>query len=205
MFLENKYTRWYLALMENAKNHKREKSDGVYYESHHIIPHSMGGIEEVLLTAKEHYIAHLLLCKMTDGADRHKMINALIKMAFSKSKDQKRYTARSYSLVRKLIAEKNSEMFKGIPKSEQARKNMKGRSGTWKRTDEHRVAQTERLRKGIKYGDENVSKRPEVREKLKQARMKQGTIVWSDEKKALQKERMKQWWSERKQNIAASS
>lgn len=165
----------------------------------------MGGTEEVLLTAKEHYICHLLLCKMTTGADKHKMINALIKMAFAKSDGQKRYTARSYSLVRKLIAEKNREMFKGKPKSEQVKRNMRGRSGTWERTEEQRKAQTERLMKNVRSGDENVARRPEVREKLKQARQKQGVIVWSEEKKTLQKERMKQWWSERKQTHAASA
>lgn len=59
----------------------RQKKKGIYYESHHIIPKSMGGKEEVLLTAKEHFICHLLLCKMLIRTEKHKMINALIKMA----------------------------------------------------------------------------------------------------------------------------
>ena len=138
MFIENKYTNWYNLIIENAKLQLRKKKNGIYYESHHIIPKSMGGIEEVLLTAKEHYICHLLLCKMVTGKDKHKMINALIKMAFNKSKGQERYTAKSYSIVRKLIAEKNSEMFKGVPKSESIKQNMKGRSGTWIRDDVHK-------------------------------------------------------------------
>lgn len=165
MYLENKYTRWYLTLIKDAQSKNRKKSDEEYYESHHIIPRCMGGTEEVLLTAKEHYIAHLLLCRMTAGSDKHKMINALIKMAYSNSEGQKRYTARSYSLVRKLIAEKNSEMFRGVPKSERAKKNMKGRSGTWKRNEEHRRATSER-QKGVWAGDKNIAKRPDVRKKL---------------------------------------
>ena len=32
------------------------KKQNIYYESHHIIPKCMGGIEEVLLTGKEHFI-----------------------------------------------------------------------------------------------------------------------------------------------------
>lgn len=138
MFIENKYTNWYNLIIDNAKLQLRKKKNSVYYESHHIIPKSMGGIEEVLLTAKEHYICHLLLCKMVTGKDKHKMINALIKMAFNKSKGQERYTAKSYSIVRKLIAEKNSEMFKGVQKSESTKQNMKGRSGTWVRDDAHK-------------------------------------------------------------------
>jgi Txe/YoeB family toxin of Txe-Axe toxin-antitoxin module len=93
---------------------------------------------------------------MVEGTDKHKMINALIKMAYSKSEGQHRYTARSFSLVRKLIAEKNSEMFKGVPKSEKTRQNMKGRSGTWKRTEKHRLSQSERQKgqKGTPLSDE---------------------------------------------------
>jgi hypothetical protein len=138
MFIENKYTEWYNLIIDNAKLQLRKKKNGTYYESHHIIPKSMGGVEEVLLTAKEHYICHLLLCKMVTGKDKHKMINAMIKMAFNKSKGQERYTAKSYSIVRKLIAEKNSEMFKGVQKSESTKQNMKGRSGTWVRDDVHK-------------------------------------------------------------------
>lgn len=196
MFLENKYTRWYLTIINEAKLKNRKKTDNIYYESHHIVPRCMGGTEEVLLTAKEHYICHLMLCRMVEGQNKYKMINALIKMAFSKSNGQKRHTAKSYSLVRKLIAEKNSETMKGIPKSEKTRQNMKGRSGKWKRTEEHRLAISER-QKGRGAGNENIAKRPEVREKIRQSKIGT-TVVWSEDKKALQKERMKKWWSERK-------
>jgi hypothetical protein len=48
-----------------------------YTEKHHIIPKSLGGSNEennlVNLTAKEHYICHLLLIKMTEGKARTKM------------------------------------------------------------------------------------------------------------------------------------
>lgn len=173
MFLKNKYTTWYNNIITNAKYQNRKKSDVDYYESHHIIPKCLGGIEEVLLTAKEHYICHLLLCRMLVGPDKHKMINALIRMMYSRSNGQKRYTSRTYSLVRKLISEKNSEMFKGKPKSNSARKNMKGKSGKWKRTDEHKstcsIAQKKRFEKsqgtftGKKFTDEMTQKRNKTR------------------------------------------
>lgn len=48
-----------------------------YFENHHIIPESMGGSNEafnrVKLTAREHFICHRLLTKMTTGKDLCKM------------------------------------------------------------------------------------------------------------------------------------
>ena len=181
MYLDNKYTRWYQKIINEAKLKNRKKSDGEYYESHHIIPKCMGGKEEVLLTAKEHYICHLLLCRMTTGSDKHKMINALIKMAFSKSEGQHRHSARSYSLVRKLIAEKNSEMFRGVAKSERVRNNMKGRSGTWKREDKHkeRMIGSNNPMYG-KTGNKNNARKPGVGAKIAQSKIGRKRIYRTD-------------------------
>lgn len=59
------YIKHYKSLIETRKLLNRSKNDGVYYEKHHIIPKSFGGTDKpanlILLTAKEHYIAHLLL------------------------------------------------------------------------------------------------------------------------------------------------
>jgi len=64
------YIKTYNKLIIKAKSESRKKSDGVYYEAHHIQPKSFGGKGDgrntihpniVLLTPKEHYIAHLLL------------------------------------------------------------------------------------------------------------------------------------------------
>ena len=159
MFIDNKYKKWYFGIIEEAKSQNRKKLKRtdpgyVYYESHHIIPDSMGGTEEVLLTAKEHFICHLLLPKMLHGSDKYKMINALIRMTFSKSKGQERYCSRSYNIVRSFIAEKNSAMFKDKPKSEKTKSNMKGRSGTWERTEEHKEYLSQ-IRQGSNKGQDN--------------------------------------------------
>lgn len=178
MFLENKYTAFYFGIINKALSEKRKKlrrnqSGFVYYESHHILPKSMGGTQEVLLTAKEHYICHLLLPKMLVGTDKHKMINALIKMSFCASSGQERYKSRSYSLVRKFIAEKNSELFKGKPKSEETKSRMKGNNGKWIRTEEHkqkiseiqkqRFSKTPGTFKGKKLSQESLEKRTKTR------------------------------------------
>lgn len=57
------YLRQYDLLVESRLSLGRVKSKGCCLESHHIIPRCMGGQDGrmVLLTSKEHYIAHHLL------------------------------------------------------------------------------------------------------------------------------------------------
>lgn len=77
MFLNNKYTKWYLQLMQSRKGLVRD----CYTENHHIIPFSLGGenvgTNMVRLTAREHFIAHLLLPFMLMGHAKRKMMFAL--------------------------------------------------------------------------------------------------------------------------------
>lgn len=63
------YQKIYNQIIERAKSLDRKKTrTGVYYESHHIIPKCLGGNNDkdnlVLLTAREHFICHRLLCEM---------------------------------------------------------------------------------------------------------------------------------------------
>jgi hypothetical protein len=64
MFYNNKYSKWYFGIIEAAKSRK----ENVAGEWHHIIPKSLGGNDNkdnvVLLTFREHYVAHALLTKM---------------------------------------------------------------------------------------------------------------------------------------------
>jgi hypothetical protein len=75
VFISNKYTAWYMSIVSNPTN------EG-YVENHHIVPRSMGGEETVSLSARQHFICHWLLTKMTRGNDRLKMISAFSKMCF---------------------------------------------------------------------------------------------------------------------------
>jgi hypothetical protein len=78
IFIKNKYTNWYYSIVENARSRVLVE----YSEKHHIIPKSLGGnnsIDNIVkLTAREHYICHLLLTKMTEGLNRHKMLHAAV-------------------------------------------------------------------------------------------------------------------------------
>ena len=64
MFTENKYSRWYFKIVDAARLSPRKG----YVEEHHVIPTSMGGPDtpenKVRLSAREHFIVHLLLTKM---------------------------------------------------------------------------------------------------------------------------------------------
>lgn len=81
MFLENKYSRTYFAIVEKRK--AMPASGNV--EKHHIIPQSLGGNGKkgniVSLTPREHFICHLLLPKMTTGDSKRKMVFAMRMLA----------------------------------------------------------------------------------------------------------------------------
>ena len=118
IMIENKYTKLYYKITSNAKQRITEG----YTELHHIIPQSMGGSNDkenlVDLTAREHFICHWLLIKMTEGEDRSKMLYALNGMK-AENKYQQRYhtkiTARVYEKYRIEHAENHSKRMKGRP------------------------------------------------------------------------------------------
>ena len=70
------YQKHYDLLISTRKdmNRKKVKCDG--YHTHHIIPKSLGGDKSkmnlVLLTPKEHYIAHLLLLMIYKNSNDYK-------------------------------------------------------------------------------------------------------------------------------------
>jgi hypothetical protein len=112
----NKYKQWYANITERAKNRHLDS----YTESHHIVPRSLGGGDEadnlVDLTAREHFVCHWLLVKMTAGQEHHKMLNAL-RMMRAEKQGQQRYntkiTARVYENIKQEYAKLQSKSLKG--------------------------------------------------------------------------------------------
>ena len=114
MLLQNKYSRWYFSIIENAK--RKDIYEG-YIERHHIIPASLGGSSLpdniVKLTAREHFICHRLLVKFTVGKYKRKMALAVLRLC-NPSKfhiEAVRITGRKYEHIKKLV----SESKKGVP------------------------------------------------------------------------------------------
>lgn len=104
MFINNKYYKWYYNIINNAKN----RIVNEYVERHHIIPKSLGGSNKkdnlVILTAKEHFVCHLLLTKITEGEDRKKMSRAFWLMAKGTGK-RYRPSSKLYEIARKSFVE----------------------------------------------------------------------------------------------------
>lgn len=103
-FIVNKYYRWYY----NIINHRIDNNPSGYFEKHHILPKSLGGSNArnniVSLTAREHYICHLLLARMTSGVFRYKMVRAVDAFKMVKPGTQRSLTARQYQTIRELTA-----------------------------------------------------------------------------------------------------
>jgi hypothetical protein len=120
LFLENKYTKTYYAIINRAKSRQID----LYKERHHIIPQSIGGsnlTENIVeLTAREHFVCHLLLTKMLQGENKKKMTFALWLLCNVKnSSQQERYipTSSIYEKARIAHAENMSQLFKGVKKT----------------------------------------------------------------------------------------
>jgi hypothetical protein len=97
MFIENKYTSIYYQIIENARNKSILTDD--YKERHHVVPKSLGGSNDpsnlVELTAREHFICHRLLVKMTTGDNKRKMAWAVRRMLTGINNYHKRHLPNS--------------------------------------------------------------------------------------------------------------
>ncbi len=207
MFITNKYTKWYYNIINSAKD---RIIDG-YVEKHHIIPRSLGGTDDksnlVILTAKEHFICHLLLTRMTTGLDNRSMWHAAWNMINQKREYQHRYkvSSRVYELIKVSNADalsqanvgkpsgrkgkpctwgdKISASLKGIkPSAERNAKvsaSLKGRI----RSEKERQAISKGLKgrpsptKGLKYSDESKEKISAARRGLKRQYLPDGSFV----------------------------
>jgi len=131
------YEKVYNSLVEKAKKENRVKTKATYYEAHHIIPKCLGGTgyyyeakahaNIVLLTAKEHFLAHRLLCKMYPGNQR--LFYALWRMCNMQTKlrQQHKPSARVYEEVRLGISEMKKNSTRSLETREKISKTMSGR------------------------------------------------------------------------------
>lgn len=181
----NKYAKWYFAIVDRAKT---RVLDG-YQEKHHILPRSLGGSDAsdnvVSLTAREHFICHLLLTKITHGKDLVKMRKAIRYMTCVPKKMQGlRYVpnSRIFEIARKEaalankgnleIAEKISKAHKGKVLTEEHKASIStGGKGKHKVSEEHKaiISQTH---KGVPKKESSKQKMVEAwveRKKRKEA------------------------------------
>ena len=105
-FSGNKYFKWYNNICERAK--ERELPEEIYNEKHHIFPKSIYGQNKyfIKLTAKEHYIVHLVLWwgYRTKYGTKDKrtisMARGFSAMNMKNDNTKQRYNSKEYSFLR---------------------------------------------------------------------------------------------------------
>jgi hypothetical protein len=127
-----------------------------YKENHHIIPHSLGGAEDldniVSLSAREHYIAHLLLARMTTGSVQHKMLKAAWLMACPTRKDRDyRVNSRIYESLRLDHARLNGLPERRKKTSESMKRYQATNPWTPERREKQRILTIERMKAAGKW------------------------------------------------------
>jgi hypothetical protein len=128
------YQKIYDLLIESSKN--KIKTEG-YTEKHHILPRSLGGDDDpsniIVLSAREHFIAHLLLAKIYGGP----MITAAYLMS-----SRKQCTNRKYDYLRTKFSNRLKE---DTQRSLKISKSLTGKSKSKKHKEAYKQS---RLLKG---------------------------------------------------------
>lgn len=128
MFKDNKYTKWYFNIINQSKI---EPSKEVYFEIHHIIPKSLGGSDDhsnlVKLTARKHFICHLLLTKMTQGHEQKLMQFAVGKFIQNSPFQNRKFNSWEYKKIRENISHARTGRKHSAESRKKMSENMKGR------------------------------------------------------------------------------
>lgn len=99
------YEKIYQSLIQTRLQLNRKFSVGCGLEKHHIISKSLGGSNHkdniIVLTPREHCIAHILLSKMYSGVEKAKMCYALIALTKWRNKNRTSITSRQYENLKK--------------------------------------------------------------------------------------------------------
>lgn len=115
IFLDNKYTKIYYKIIAKA----RKTTYSGYTEKHHVLPRSLGGENKnnlVKMSAREHYICHLLLTKMIkeNTNEYFKILNAYIGMTTCNKNLHKRHDKKNSKLYQSLKEKYSKEKSKSM-------------------------------------------------------------------------------------------
>lgn len=141
------YEKIYDNLISYRKENILDESNCEYYETHHVVPRSIDKkliykkSNKVNLTAREHFIAHLLLkriYKKKFGEDSYQY-RAMVKTCFLFANKHKGVTINSRTIEKLRIAYKKlPSPMKGRPMSDNAKKALLKANIGRKFTDEHK-------------------------------------------------------------------
>ncbi len=190
---------------------KRVKVPNDCLESHHIIPRSLGGTNAkdnlIVLTAREHFIAHLLLWKMSTGNAKYKMANALWYMSHL-PKHKRHISSRQYAILREehgvISSNRNRRLWadpihkaKRSASISRAKKDLghitaEHTKSVWaNHTQEERASRSKNITKGKKQGWSNKS--AEYKADYS-SRLKQGHKNMDPIKRKIASDKMRAYW-----------
>lgn len=138
-------------------------SADVYSECHHILPRSLGGDNGkenlVKLTAREHYIAHLLLTKFIGGEDQLKMFFAFSAMNMKSKSTLNRYqNSKLYAFLKEEFSERVSEYRKKLWQNEEFRtKIIASQTASW--YDGKRELQLQWMKKNSPFKNKEIHRK----------------------------------------------
>lgn len=183
IFIDNKYSRVYYRIVERAKT--RLLPENIYTEKHHIMPKSLGGSNSkeniVQLTAKEHYVCHRLLIRMTLGKDKSKMHYALYAMiTLRKDNREIKVSAKTFERIREnrsleITKRKKGRKFDDLSSAEQQNlmkmwDKRRGSKMTPESIAQREKTKTERGSRRLPPNHTGVKRSEEIKEKLKNLR-----------------------------------
>lgn len=157
------YTKHYNLLIEKARRENRSKEDGRYYEKHHIVMRSEGGTDNkgnlVLLTAREHFVAHWLL-HLEKPEKENRALAFQLTATINIMRGESKYTpsSRIVGYIKEEAARLKSKRMKGKPSTLHLHPNTlksKRKKGEYIPSEEAIKKQVENKRKKYneKYGD----------------------------------------------------
>lgn len=199
---QNKYTKWYEQLVNKAKN--RTLPEDVYTEKHHVIPYCMtkdNSLENLVeFTAREHYVAHLLLWRMDMAPKWHnKMTMALHVMVNGSGTGKQKVERSSYVINSRLFEKYRQEWRNHLSESRRGENNhFYGKTHTeeTKALLVLRNAQNKHIRSEKAKGENNGMYGKTHTDDVKQQISEKCKEVWTDDLKQQQSERVKQKWQD---------
>ena len=128
---KNKYTKCYINIMNKSIERNWNRKIKLYKEKHHILPKSIEKNDiTIFLTAREHFVCHLLLTKMLkDKTHKKKMILALHRLVHGNKYSVYCKSSKIYEMIKKShseVARKRSILYWNNISSEERSKMRSG-------------------------------------------------------------------------------
>lgn len=167
----NKYARWYRSIVSTPN------TSSTYTEIHHVIPTSMGGTDEssnmVRLSARQHFVAHLLLTKAVPKKWLPQAWAALRSMALMRMPGRDFVvTSRMYEQLRVHHAERTSTLAKERWKSPEFRAKQRAAYPTEKRREAALKGRTPEVIEKHRAAMRGRKHSAETRQKMREARLR---------------------------------